>query len=189
MVFSDEGTRQENDTLTLFIPKWMNVSVETYSADANLIGEFQRFHFSSIAGTIEVDDFTGQGIFRSGRGDILIKGGSGSIKLIGEHGFLSVKNFLGQISTTTIMGKTELLGAPNESQQISLEADHGNINIALHENSNLSILIKSPEGYVTCVGDPGLRQTSDGCEGVLKSGEGILYVRTVSGDVRLSIFK
>jgi hypothetical protein len=112
--------------------------------------------------------------------------GGGELVVIGEHGVLSVDEFDGNLLMTTIMGTINYLAAAGAHGTVSLESDHGPVEVLLPESANLDIWVNTTSGYVTCLG-PKLDQTVDGCVGVIGQGMGELVVRTVSGRVDLKV--
>jgi DUF4097 and DUF4098 domain-containing protein YvlB len=122
---------------------------------------------------------------RTGRGDASLSGGAGDIRLIGEHGILSIENSTGQLSATTIMGTIRFLGQPDANDEIRLETDHGPVEVALAEESDLDLTVTTTSGSVTCT-FPGLNaRSSSGCTSPIGRGQGSLWIRTVSGTITI----
>jgi len=183
IIIEDGSARDE---LVVAVPDGISIEIATFKADVDIHGIFSEIRVDSTAGSIALNSTADKVQIKAGRGEIELTGESNNAVLIGEHGVISVRDFQGNVSMTSIMGTLEYYGIENDQNQVVLEVDHGPVKIFLPESANQAILVSTTSGYVTCMGD-GLMQTVDGCRGQIGSGAGELKIRTVSGRVDLQV--
>jgi len=178
-----ESARQDSEVV-LSIPQDLAVEIHTDRADVQLTEMQNPGLVDSVSGNIRLENCSGEIRIRAQRGDVSIERGSGTLTVIGEHGTLLVDGFSGPVSMTTIMGTLEYAAPQESTADIHLETDHGPVRVTLPENASLDVVVQSTSGEVACMAAE-LDQTADGCAGMLGTGEGSLYIRTVSGRVQL----
>ncbi len=87
---------------------------------------------------------------------------------------------------STIMGTLVYIGPPGAADEIRLETDHGPVRVNLPADAHLEVVARTNSGSKACMGLD-LRQTYDGCQGVLGDGTGSLAIRTVSGRIEIAV--
>jgi DUF4097 and DUF4098 domain-containing protein YvlB len=180
-------SRQPVLELEIHVPGGVSLEVHTFDADVALYGVDGQVMVDSTAGDIYAEDTGGSIVLRSGRGDVTSVRGYGLVRVLGEHGYLTIEDTHGDISSSTIMGKIQLFGAPTEGDDIRLRTDHGWIRAELKQGTAVALSTRSIHGMVYCI--PGLKSTTRTCEGVIGSNgaeeRGLLDISTVSGEVRI----
>ena len=180
LVELDNSLRE--DLLRLTIPESLELILETYQANVELLEISGKATIKSTAGNIRLSGFTGEAQLRTGRGNITVEGGQGKLILIGEHGLLTVRGFHGPVSISTIMGGIDFTAPPRTEGEIHLESDHAPVTARLPEDSDYRIEIKSSGGQVYCTGASLIRTTA-GCSAETGSGRDSFEIRTVSGKI------
>jgi hypothetical protein len=97
-----------------------------------------------------------------------------------------VNGFRGTVSMSTIMGTLVYIGPPGAADEIRLETDHGPVRVNLPVDADMEVAARTNSGSKACMGVY-LRQTYDGCQGVLGEGAGSLTIRTVSGRIQIEV--
>jgi hypothetical protein len=180
-------SRQPAVDLNILIPNDTTFEVHTFDADVSLHGINGNVTVDSVAGDIFAEDSAGSVLLRSGRGDVTSLRNKGIVRVLGEHGYLTIEDTHGDISSSTIMGKIQIFGAPTTGDNIRLRTDHGWIRAELKPGTDVTLSVRSVHGMVYCI--PGLRSTTRTCEGsVGTNGEeesGFLDISSVSGEIRI----
>lgn len=176
----------KNDQFEINLPAGILLEIEAFDADINLEGLNSYTNIRNTAGNITLNDTSGENFLWAGRGDIKINRGEGQAVVIGEHGTLTVSQFSGPVSVTTIMGHIQFTGAENNSGDILLEVDHGSVEAQLPDSSRYQIAINSAGGEIVCQGG-NLQRTITGCIGYTRDGIGNLSIRSVSGRINFQI--
>jgi hypothetical protein len=170
--------------LHLALPDGSTIHVTTYDA----IGELRNFRgtaeVAAVAGRLTLDGSSGAFLVRSNRGDVTVESTSGQVHIAGNYGAITLSEVQGDLQASTIMGSIHLEGAVAPGDRVSLETDHGPIQIQLAADTDAAIQVTTTTGVITCT-VPGLRYAGQGCSGTLGSGQGLLHVRTVSGPVSM----
>ena len=170
--------------LNLQVPTGTQVKVHTYNAEV-IVQDFSgNLDVTSAAGDILIDHMEGLAVLRVNRGDVLIEASQGEFHLPGNYGLLSLTDVSGIIEASTIMGTIRYRGRVDASDQVKLETDHGPVEAWLNPDSDVTVVVRTTTGVVDCV-IPGLSPQGAGCAGRMGTGEGLLQVRTVSGEVDL----
>ncbi len=180
ILIKDQGDAQ----LTLRLPPGVVIRVETFAANLSLLDFSGEVRIDSTAGNILLQDCTGRFVVVADRGNASFQSCQGEVILFGNYGYLSLVDVSGLINASTIMGTIHYEGLVASSDQVNLEADHGPIEIWLDTASDVSVRVTTTSGVVDCV-IPGLAPVGAGCAGALGNEEGVLEVRSVSGDVDL----
>lgn len=168
--------------LDLQVPSGTTVKVTTFDADVKAQDFTGNLDVTSTAGNILIDHMKGLAILRANRGDVLIESSKGEFHLPGNYGLLSLTNVSGIIEASTIMGTVRYQGRVDAVDQVKLETDHGPVEAWLDIDSNVTVIVGTTTGVVDCV-IPGFSPEGAGCAGQMGNGEGLLQVRTVSGEV------
>lgn len=180
-------TRSRHDAaVRISIPDGIAIDVEMQRGDILLEGLSGELKAHSVSGDIRVQDTSGEIQLRAERGDALVSGGGGNLRAVGDHGELRVAGFKGSVSMSTIMGTLVYEGEAGTASDVKLETDHGPVEVYLPVDASMDVVVRTTSGDAACMASE-LRQTYDGCEGLLGEGTGSLTVRTVSGrvDIRM----
>ncbi len=170
--------------LNLTVPSGSAVNVQSFDAGM-VVHDFNgNMTISTVSGEISLRHSKGNFAIASNRGNVVVEGTSGAIHLAGNYGLLSMTDTHGTSHASTIMGTVRFAGAISAGDQVSLETDHGPVEIQLGSASDVTVKIATTSGVVTCM-MPGIRYDGQGCTGSLQAGEGQLKVRTVSGAATL----
>ncbi len=171
--------------LEIRIPAGYQVQFDT--VDANLVvRDFSgKLDVSSTTGDVLVEGLSGFASLKANRGDVTLRTSQGELYALGNYGLLSLEALHGDVNASTIMGTIRYQGAPQGSDTIHLESDHGPVQIELAEQPNLLVEIHSTSGEVVCMFTTLVRDARN-CNGVLGDGSGRLDVRTVSGSITLT---
>ena len=179
--FSDIPLRLE-----VRVPKQMQVKVETDSASVSVQDYEGVLEVASISGIITIKRMAGKITLYSNRGNITVRESSGDISIVGNYGALNVQNVYGETAVSTIMGHVVFNGLIQTGDTVRLETDHGSVSVNLSPDSALSLRVRSTSGDVACV-LPDINSSTRTCDGEIRSGGGILSIRTVSGAVTLQM--
>ena len=179
--FSDVPLRLE-----VRVPKQMQVKVETDSASVSVQDYEGVLEVASISGIITIKRMAGKITLYSNRGNITVRESSGDISIVGNYGALNVQNVYGETAVSTIMGNVVFNGLIQTGDTVRLETDHGSVSVNLSSDSALSLRVRSTSGDVACV-LPDINSSTRTCDGEIRSGGGILSIRTVSGAVTLQM--
>ena len=169
----------------VYIPKQLQVKVET--GDASIfVQDYQGdLEASSISGNLTIEQMVGKMTLRSNRGDVTVRESSGTISAVGNYGALTMQNVSGETAVSTIMGNVIFDGLVQMGDTVHLETDHGPVSVNLSQDSDLDIQVRSTSGDVSCI--PGITSTTRTCDGEIGSGDGNLSIRTVSGAVTVQL--
>ncbi len=170
----------------LSIPGGIKVEVESDNASVLVQGYHGDLEVASTSGNVTVENATGNLTLRSNRGNVTVQNCSGDSSVVGNYGTLTVIDNKGHIGVSTIMGTVLYEGAIQESDTVSLETDHGPIEVNLESDSNLELFVRSTSGDIACM-VPDLSSTSRSCDGQIGIDGGRLDIRTVSGVVTVRL--
>jgi len=179
--FSDIPLRLE-----VRVPKQIQVKIETDSASVSVQDYEGALEVDSTSGIIAIEQLVGRITLYSNRGNITVRESSGNISIVGNYGALNVQNVYGETAVSTIMGNVVFNGLIQTGDTIRLETDHGSVSVNLNPDSALSLQVRSTSGDVACV-LPDINSSTRTCDGEIRSGGGILSIRTVSGAVTLQM--
>lgn len=172
--------------LEVRVPKQMQVKVETDSASVSVQDYEGVLEVDSTSGIITIERMAGKITLYSNRGNITVRESSGDISIVGNYGALNVQNVYGETAVSTIMGNVVFNGLIQTGDTVRLETDHGSVSVNLSPDSALSLRVRSTSGDVACV-LPDIISSTRTCDGEIRSGGGILSIRTVSGAVTLQM--
>jgi len=179
--FSDTPLRLE-----VRVPKQIQVKIETDSASVSVQDYEGVLEVDSTSGIITIKRMAGKITLYSNRGNITVRESSGDISIVGNYGALNVQNVYGETAVSTIMGHVVFNGLIQTGDTVRLETDHGSVSVNLSPDSALSLRVRSTSGDVACV-LPDINSSTRTCDGEIRSGGGILSIRTVSGAVTLQM--
>lgn len=179
--FSDVPLRLE-----VRVPKQIQVKIETDSASVSVQDYKGVLEVDSTSGIITIKRMAGKITLYSNRGNITVRESSGNISIVGNYGALNVQNIYGETAVSTIMGNVVFNGLIQTGDTVRLETDHGSVSVNLSPDSALSLRVRSTSGDVACV-LPDINSSTRTCDGEIRSGGGILSIRTVSGAVTLQM--
>lgn len=168
------------------LPQQMQVKVETQDASVLVQGYQGDVEIASTSGDIKLEQVSGGMALRSNRGNITVQESSGVVSIVGNYGGLTAQNVRGDISASTIMGNVVFDGLIETGDAVRLETDHGAVSVKLGADSALTLQVSSTSGDVTCL-LPDVAGSTRKCDGELRSGDGSLTIRTVSGPVNLQL--
>lgn len=172
--------------VVVHVPKQLQVKVETDNASV-FVRDYQGdLEVASISGNIRIERMAGEMTLRSNRGNITVRESSGSISVVGNYGALTIQDVNGEIGVSTIMGNVVFTGLVQAGDIVRLETDHGSVSVNLSRDSTLGIQVRSTSGDVACM-LPRITTTTRTCDGEIRSGGGMLSIRTVSGAVTLQL--
>jgi DUF4097 and DUF4098 domain-containing protein YvlB len=180
------GTRNVPLHLEVHVPKDMLVRIETNSASVFASNYQGNLDVTSVSGNITIDQVTGGLTLQSNRGNIAVGDSSGIISMVGNYGALNAQNVHGETAISTIMGNVMFDGLIQTGDVVRLETDHGTVSVNLSQASALSIQVRSTSGDVTC-SVPDINSTTRTCDGKIRSADGTLAIRTVSGAVTMKL--
>lgn len=172
--------------LDLQVPSGAQIIIDTYGATVKAEDFDGNLDITSAAGDIEINNMKGKAVLRANRGDVTIESSNGEFHIPGNYGLLSLKDVSGDINASTIMGTIRYEGHLTASDKVKFETDHGPVEAWLDPASDVAVLVKTTTGVTYCV-VPGLNPDGAGCKGQLGNGNGLLQVRTVSGEVNLKL--
>ncbi len=168
--------------LMIQLPEQMQVKVETKNAFVLAQDYEGNLEVSSTAGEIMVEHVHGSLTLRSNRGNITVQESSGDISVVGNYGALTIQNVSGETAVSTIMGNITFGGSIKVGDIVRLETDHGSVSANVNKDSALILHVRSTSGDVTCM-LPDIDFSTRTCDGTMRTGEGSLSIRTVSGAV------
>jgi DUF4097 and DUF4098 domain-containing protein YvlB len=172
--------------VVVHVPKQLQVKVETDNASV-FVRDYQGdLEVASTSGNIRIERMAGEMTLRSNRGNITVRESSGSISVVGNYGALTIQDVNGEIGVSTIMGNVVFTGLVQAGDIVRLETDHGSVSVNLSRDSALGIQVRSTSGDVACM-LPRITTTTRTCDGEIRSGGGMLSIRTVSGAVTLQL--
>ena len=183
-ISSDDSSTMFN--LDLQVPSGAWINIDTYGATITVRDFVGDLDITSAAGDIEIDNMNGKAVVRANRGDVTIEYSTGEFHLPGNYGLLNLKDVSGDINASTIMGTIRYEGHLTASDRINFETDHGPVETWLDPASDVTVMVKTTTGVTYCV-VPGLNPDGAGCKGQLGNGDGLLQIRTVSGEVNLKL--
>jgi len=172
--------------INLSVPGGKKVEVESDNASVLVQGYHGELEVASTSGNVTIENATGDLTLRSNRGNVTVQNCSGDSSVVGNYGTLTLRDNEGHIGVSTIMGTVLYEGVIQESDTVSLETDHGPIEVNLKSDSNLELFVRSTSGDIACM-IPNLSSTSRSCDGQIGTGGGMLDIRTVSGAVTLRL--
>jgi hypothetical protein len=172
--------------INVSVPGGIKVEVESDNASVRVQGYHGELEVASTSGNVTVENTTGDLTLRSNRGNVTVQNCSGDFSVVGNYGTLTLRDNEGHIGVSTIMGTIMYEGTIQETDIVSLETDHGPIEVNLKSDSNLQLFVRSTSGDIACM-VPNLSSTSRSCEGQIGAYGGTLDVRTVSGAVTLRL--
>jgi hypothetical protein len=172
--------------INLSVPGGVKVEVESDNASILVQGYRGELEVASISGNIIVENTTGDFTLRSNRGNVTVQNCSGKFSVVGNYGTLTLRDNEGHIGVSTIMGTVLYEGTVQKGDMVSLETDHGPIEVNLKSDSNLLLFVRSTSGDIACM-VPDLSSTSRSCDGQIGLNGGTLDIRTVSGAVTLRL--
>jgi DUF4097 and DUF4098 domain-containing protein YvlB len=170
--------------LLVSVPSGLSLSVNTFNGEIVINGLADDVSVTTVAGNIHVNDVDGTLVLNSDRGDILVTRSRGVLRLIGSHGLLSMRDTSGIVNASSIVGSVRFTGLIKYGDSVHLETDHAPVEVQLSGNSGLRVEVKTTSGAVHC-SMPGIEPMGTGCAGRFGNGEGLLSIRTVSGDVTI----
>ncbi len=170
--------------LNIRVPNGAFVHINTFEAEITIHDFAGGMIVTAVAGDISVRNSQGDFEIKSNRGNVTVEATSGTIHLAGNYGVLSIIHTRGTSDASTIMGTVRFSGTISAGDQVSLETDHGPVEIQLGSTSDVTVKMGTTSGVVTCM-MPGLHYDGQACTGTLRAGEGQLQVRTVSGSATL----
>jgi DUF4097 and DUF4098 domain-containing protein YvlB len=170
--------------LNLRVPNGTSVTVNSFDAGMVIHDFSGNLSVSAASGDISLRHSDGNFAIMSNRGNVSVEGTTGAVHLAGNYGLLAMTNTHGTSAAATIMGTVRYEGTISAGDQVSLETDHGPVEIQLGSASNVTVKAGTTSGVVTCT-IPGLHYDGQGCAGTLQAGKGQLNVRTVSGNATL----
>ncbi len=172
--------------LEVHIPKNLLVRIETNSASIFSSNYQGTLEVTSASGNITMDQMTGGLTLQSNRGNITVGKSSGIISMVGNYGALNAQNVQGETAISTIMGNVVFDGLIEAGDVVRLETDHGAVSVNLSQASALGVQVRSTSGDITCL-VPDIVSTTRTCDGKIRSGDGTLAIRTVSGAVTMKL--
>jgi DUF4097 and DUF4098 domain-containing protein YvlB len=172
--------------LVIRLPQLMQVRVETDEASVSVRGFQGDVEVASTSGDITLERVSGGMTLRSNRGNITIRESSGTVSVVGNYGALTAQNVRGDVSISTIMGNIIFGGLIEGGDFVRLETDHGSVSVNLSADSSLTVQARSTSGDMACM-LPNAASSTRTCNGEIHSGDGSLYIRTVSGAVTLQL--
>lgn len=172
--------------LEVRVPKQRQVKIETDSASVSVQDYEGVLEVDSTSGIITIEQLAGKITLYSNRGNITVRESSGNISIVGNYGALNVQNVYGETAISTIMGNVVFNGLIRTGDTARFETDHGSVSVNLSPDSALSLQVRSTSGNVACV-LPDINSSTRTCDGEIRSGGGILSIRTVSGAVTLQM--
>lgn len=173
-------------SLRLQVPLGVPVRIETFDADVTVANHVGTVEVNTTAGDIVAERLEGVIALRSGRGNVTLRNSSGTSRVLGEYGVLTLTGVTGDVGSSTIMGTIRFTGQPGHDDTVYLESDHGPIEIVLGSQSDVAVQVNTNSGRLNCVGTH-LAYTTAACSGDLGQGAGSLTARTVSGDVMVQV--
>ena len=168
------------------LPQNKQVKVETDNASVLIQGYQGDVEIASTSGDIKLEQTTGNLTLCSNRGNITVQDSSGVVSVVGNYGLLTLQSVSGEIAASTIMGNIVFSGLIHQGNAVRLETDHGAVSVNLSADSALTLKTRSTSGDVTCL-LPGVTSSTRTCDGEMRSGDGSLSIRTVSGAVTLQL--
>jgi DUF4097 and DUF4098 domain-containing protein YvlB len=171
--------------MVLRLPRDVSIDVNSFDATVNVYDFTGKADITSVSGNIDIRNSSGVFIIKSNRGNVRVQTSKGDIHLAGNYGVLSAIDTRGGLSASTIMGMVRFTGHVGSGDNVSLETDHGPVEIQLGQGSDARVHISTTTGVVTC-SFPGLSYEGQGCGGTLGTGGGQLGVRTVSGSATIN---
>ena len=172
--------------INVSVPGGIKVEVESDHASILIQGYHGELEVASTSGNVTVENTTGDLTLRSNRGNVTVQNCSGNFSVVGNYGTLTLRDNEGHIGVSTIMGTVLYEGAIQEGDAVSLETDHGPIEVNLRSDSNSQLFVRSTSGDIACM-VPNLSSTSRSCDGQIGAYGGTLDIRTVSGAVTLRL--
>ncbi|MGE5072359.1 MAG: hypothetical protein ACM3MF_02945 [Anaerolineae bacterium] len=166
------------------LPKGRVIHITNYDAALRFRSFDGEANITSLSGQVSVQDSTGNFTINADRADVMVGSTTGQVHIAGNYGLLSILDAHGTLSASTIMGTVRFAGPIAAGDIVSLETDHGPVEIQLAETSDVTVRVRTTSGVITC-SMPGLDYAGQGCAGSLNGGQGQLKVRTVSGGVML----
>lgn len=173
--------------IVINVPEKHAVKVDTFNATIKVLGLGGELDLTSMAGDVLIEYFTGHTVIKANRGDVTVKETQGSTAIFSNYGLINLVNVRGNITAVNILGKIHFNGTPSAEDQIRLETDHGSVDFALTGDVDLTYQLKSTNGEVTCL-LPDANRAVRQCHGKIGSGSGQLYIKTVSGGIKLHLF-
>lgn len=170
--------------LSLRVPDGAAITIDGFDPTVVIDGLSGKATITTVSGRITIQNSRGDFGITSNRGDVAVISSSGQVHVAGNYGLLSLQDARGTLGAATIMGTVRFAGAIGAADSVSLETDHGPVEIQLAQNSDATVQVGTTTGVITCI-MPGLHYAGQGCAGALNTGEGRLTVRTVSGNVTL----
>jgi hypothetical protein len=173
--------------LVVSIPVTHEVNIDTFNASFTIFGSGGALDLSSMGGAVLVENFTGDAVIKANRGDVTVMNSRGSIAVFANYGLINLVDVSGAISAVNILGKIRYNGTPTIGDQIRLETDHGSVDFAISGEADLQYQLQSTSGEVTCL-LPNANRTVRLCQGEIGTGNGQLFIKTVSGGIKLHLF-
>ncbi len=169
----------------LRVPKGTSIVINGFNLAITVDGFDGTVTITTVSGQISVANSRGDFKISSNRGNVTIESSSGQLHVAGNYGVLSLLHSHGELSAATIMGTVRFAGLIAAGDSVSLETDHGPVEVEIADASDVTVQASTTSGVVTCT-VPGLHYTGQGCGGSLQAGQGQLKLRTVSGSATLA---
>ncbi len=170
--------------LTVMIPYGSSVEVRQNSGSVKVHDFKGHASIDTISAPIQINHVSGRVQVNSRRGTIHISDSDGEMDALAEADEIRFIDVSGEITGTNIMGSISFVGLIGEGDSARLETDHGAVTVHLELESDAQIQITSAGGRIVCT-LAGMSGTYKDCEGALGGGAGSLWIRTVSGPIRI----
>jgi DUF4097 and DUF4098 domain-containing protein YvlB len=177
-------TRLPNTRLVLSIPNGTTIEIQQRSGAITIRDFSGHLSIETTSAPIQIDGFQGQAHALTRRGWIEISASQGQIDALAEADDIRFSQVRGALTGTNIMGDITFEGVVGSGDSVRLETDHGGVMVALDRDSSTELLLQSAGGRIVCT-LPGLSGASSSCRGSFGAGAGTLWIRTVSGPIRI----
>lgn len=181
---SSGGSDLKGTSLVLKVPQGRRVTIIQESGSIQVHDLAAHLVIETISAPIDVQRFQGVVQVNSRRGPIRIVDSAGEITALAEADVIEFQAVSGLVSGTNIIGAINFQGEINPGDSVRLETDHGAVNVQLGLETDVEIRLTSAGGRVVCT-LPGMSGLKDQCQGIFGAGGGLLWIRTVSGPIRV----
>lgn len=183
LITSDQMANMDHQLL-VNVPTESYVTIQIGSGSLFVHDLQGKLWIETISAPIRVEQFEGDLLARTRRGSIKISDSQGNLDAIAEADDIEFRAVSGQVTGTNIMGEIHFESLLSNHDTVRLETDHGAVRVALRQGSDSAIELITASGMIVCT-LPGKSGTGDQCEGSYGGSQGELWIRTVSGPIRI----
>lgn len=188
-LFEWVGNRKASAVVSVSVPEGCPVELGVVSADAVVSGITATTKVKSVSGDVTLDGLHADIRAQTVSGDLETRRLHGELHFSTVSGDLTVVDgSSAQVKAETVSGDVTLDLNIQSGANVNLSSVSGDVTLRLPESAGVQVNAKTMSGHLTSAFDGVHSETKPGrstLTGSVGSGDGLLLVKTVSGDVTL----